>query len=329
MKNNTVLISSRIRLARNFANMRFIPAMTEEEKENLKEKIHEKLKKNNPFSLDYINMESLDPVHAGALIEEHLISPDFNGNKKGEALLINHGEKISIMVNEEDHLRIQVLGNDGNLEELYSKAKALDEYFDGMMPFAFSEKLGYLTCCPTNLGTGLRASIMVHLPALTECGQIDNIAASFSNIGLTVRGIYGEGSQPSGCVYQISNSVSLGVSEKEIIKLLEKALSQLEASEKKLREKLVRRPGVEDRMFRRYGLLKEARMISSKEATEYLSDLRMGACEKIFDIPADKIDELSVKIQPYNIMLVEGEKADGAARDRKRAEILRNALSGN
>lgn len=326
MKNNSVLISSRIRLARNFADTRFVTTLSDKEKNELKERVHGQIKKNNPFNLDYIDMESLDPVHAGALIEEHLISPDFNGNKKGEALLLNQNEKISVMINEEDHLRIQVIGNDGDLEALYEKAEALDKFFDGISPFAFSEKLGYLTCCPTNLGTALRASVMVHLPALTECGQIDNIAASLSNIGLTVRGIYGEGSKASGAVYQISNSVSLGVSEKEIIKLLERALSQLEASEEKLRKQLVCRPDVEDRIYRRYGVLKTARYISSREATACLSDLRMGACEKIFDIPTEKIDELSVKIQPYNIMLAVGGSSDDAARDKKRAEILRTAL---
>lgn len=325
-KKNTILISSRIRLARNFADTRFVTTLSDKEKDALKEKIHDNIRKNNPFSLDYINMESLDSVHAGALIEEHLISPDFAKYKKGEALLINHKEKISVMVNEEDHLRIQVIGNDENLSSLYKKAKQIDEFFDSMSPLAFSEKLGYLTCCPTNLGTALRASVMVHLPALTECGQIDNIAATFSNIGLTIRGFYGEGSQPYGAVYQVSNGVSLGVSESDIIKLLERALSQLETSETNLRKKLICHPEIEDRLFRRYGVLKEARLISSKEATEYLSDLRMGACEKIFDIPVDKIDELSVKIQPYNIMLTEGENSDGRQRDKKRAEILRNEL---
>lgn len=327
MNKNSILISSRIRLARNFADTRFVSTLSDAEKNELKEKIHENIRKNNPFSLDYIDMESLDSVHAGALIEEHLISPEFAKNKKGEALLINHADKISVMINEEDHLRIQVIGTDEDISSVYGKASEIDGFFDGISSFAFSEKSGYLTCCPTNLGTALRASVMVHLPALTECGQMENITATFSNIGLTVRGIYGEGSQPFGSVYQISNRVSLGVSESEIIKVLEQALSQLEKAESELRKKLLARPEIEDRIYRRYGILKEARLISSKEATEYLSDLRMGVCEGLFNINIDETDELSVRIQPYNIMLACGDNSDGKARDRKRAEILRSSLS--
>ena len=261
MNKNSILISSRIRLARNFADTRFVSTLSDAEKNELKEKIHENIRKNNPFSLDYIDMESLDSVHAGALIEEHLISPEFAKNKKGEALLINHADKISVMINEEDHLRIQVIGTDEDISSVYGKASEIDGFFDGISSFAFSEKSGYLTCCPTNLGTALRASVMVHLPALTECGQMENITATFSNIGLTVRGIYGEGSQPFGSVYQISNRVSLGVSESEIIKVLEQALSQLEKAESELRKKLLARPEIEDRIYRRYGILKEARQI--------------------------------------------------------------------
>ena len=323
---NSILISSRVRLARNLADAKFVTMLSKKEKEEVKERIHEHIKKDNPFMLDYIDMESLDPAHTGALIEDHTISPEFAENKEGEALLVNHSERISVMINEEDHLRIQALSSDGDLEALYEKAKKVDDWFDGAFPYAFSEKFGYLTCCPTNLGTALRVSVMVHLPALTESGKIGEVSSSLSKIGVTFRGLYGEGSKAYGNIYQISNSVSLGVSEKEIIGLIKRTLSQLEKSEKEMRKKLLENPAIEDRIFRSYGILTNARMISSKEATALLSDLRMGAAEGLFDISTEKIDSLETRIQPYNMSLT-ADSGDERTRDAARAETLRKEIS--
>lgn len=320
---NTVLISSRVRLARNFADRKFVSVLGEKEKEEIKETVHEHIKKDNPFMLDYIDMESLDPVHTGALTEDHTISPGFAKNKKGEALLVNHAEKLSVMINEEDHLRIQAISSSDDLDGLYEKAAKVDEWLDSAFRFAYSEKFGYLTCCPTNLGTALRVSVMVHLPALTESGKIGGISSSLSKIGVTFRGFYGEGSKAYGNVYQISNSVSLGVSEKEIVDLIKRTLRELEKSESEMREKLVANIAVEDRIFRSYGILTNARTVSSGEATSLLSDIRMGACAGLINVPVPKIDALLTRIQPYGITLECGDKN----RDTARAELLRKEVS--
>lgn len=320
---NTVLISSRVRLARNFADRKFVSVLGEKEKEEIKETVHEHIKKDNPFMLDYIDMESLDLVHMGALTEDHTISPGFAKNKKGEALLVNHAEKLSVMINEEDHLRIQAISSTDDLDSLYEKASKVDEWLDSAFRFAYSEKFGYLTCCPTNLGTALRVSVMVHLPALTESGKIGGISSSLSKIGVTFRGFYGEGSKAYGNVYQISNSVSLGVSEKEIVDLIKRTLRELEKSESEMREKLVANIAVEDRIFRSYGILTNARTVSSGEATALLSDIRMGACAGLINVPVSKIDALLTRIQPYGITLECGDKN----RDTARAELLRKEVS--
>lgn len=230
------------------------------------------------------------------------------------------------MINEEDHLRIQVLGRGEKLATLYETASEIDDALDEKLHFAFSEKLGYLTHCPTNLGTGLRASVMMHLPALHESGLINKIINTVSQVGLTVRGMYGEGSEPAGCVYQVSNQITLGISEKDTIERLEDIVRQIARNEAALREKMLENISIEDRVFRSYGIAREARIMSSQEFMKLMSDIRLGIEGGLLNLDTKVLDELCIKVQPYTLMLYGGEGMEIRQRDIKRAEIVRDKL---
>ena len=260
------------------------------------------------------------------MVEEHLISVDFCSEREGEGLLLDRKNNISIMINEEDHLRIQVLGDGDSLRELYEKANRLDDELDEKLTFAFSDTLGYLTHCPTNLGTGLRASVMMHLPALTESGLIQKIVNTVSQVGLTVRGLYGEGSRADGCFYQVSNQVSLGISEQDTVERLSEVVRQICENEEMLRNKMMENITIEDRVFRSYGVLKEARLLSSKEFAGLISDVRLGAEAGKIPLSTDVIDKLFIRVQPYSLMLGGGEGMEIRQRDIKRAELVREKL---
>ena len=270
------MISSRIRLARNIKGIPFTGRMTVEQKKAVCTKVKEVASAIPGYKFDYIDMENVTAIQAGSMVEEHLISVEFANNREGEGLLLDRKHNVSVMINEEDHLRIQVLGRGEKLATLYETASEIDDALDEKLHFAFSEKLGYLTHCPTNLGTGLRASVMMHLPALHESGLINKIINTVSQVGLTVRGMYGEGSEPAGCVYQVSNQITLGISEKDTIERLEDIVRQIARNEAALREKMLENISIEDRVFRSYGIAREARIMSSQEFMKLMSDIRLG-----------------------------------------------------
>ena len=271
-------------------------------------------------------MENVTAIQAGSMVEEHLISVEFANNREGEGLLLDRKHNVSVMINEEDHLRIQVLGRGEKLATLYETASEIDDALDEKLHFAFSEKLGYLTHCPTNLGTGLRASVMMHLPALHESGLINKIINTVSQVGLTVRGMYGEGSEPAGCVYQVSNQITLGISEKDTIERLEDIVRQIARNEAALREKMLENISIEDRVFRSYGIAREARIMSSQEFMKLMSDIRLGIEGGLLNLDTKVLDELCIKVQPYTLMLYGGEGMEIRQRDIKRAEIVRDKL---
>ncbi len=320
------VISSRIRLARNFKDLPFSPKIKADNKEYLTDKIHQKVKDDNRYGLNYIDMSKVTPVQAGAMVEEHLISLEFANNRQGKALLLSDDKKISAMIGEEDHLRLQLFSNTAGIKELWEKANQVDDWFDGLMPYAFSEELGYLTACPTNLGTGLRASVMLHLPALTESGYIERFINASSKIGLTVRGMYGEGSAPNGAIYQLSNQTTMGISEADTIERLIQAAEKITQSEKEISQELLKKDQLKDRIARAEGILRYSTLMSSAEFIKLFSDLRWGAEQGLNEIAPKALDELFLKVQPYNIMLFGGEDLNGNERDKKRAEILRQEL---
>ena len=301
------MISSRIRLARNIKGIPFTGRMTVEQKKAVCTKVKEVASAIPGYKFDYIDMENVTAIQAGSMVEEHLISVEFANNREGEGLLLDRKHNVSVMINEEDHLRIQVLGRGEKLATLYETASEIDDALDEKLHFAFSEKLGYLTHCPTNLGTGLRASVMMHLPALHESGLINKIINTVSQVGLTVRGMYGEGSEPAGCVYQVSNQITLGISEKDTIERLEDIVRQIARNEAALREKMLENISIEDRVFRSYGIAREARIMSSQEFMKLMSDIRLGIEGGLLNLDTKVLDELCIKVQPYTLMLYGGE----------------------
>ena len=320
------MISSRIRLARNIKGIPFTGRMTVEQKKAVCTKVKEVASAIPGYKFDYIDMENVTAIQAGSMVEEHLISVEFANNREGEGLLLDRKHNVSVMINEEDHLRIQVLGRGEKLATLYETASEIDDALDEKLHFAFSEKLGYLTHCPTNLGTGLRASVMMHLPALHESGLINKIINTVSQVGLTVRGMYGEGSEPAGCVYQVSNQITLGISEKDTIERLEDIVRQIARHEAALREKMLENISIEDRVFRSYGIAREARIMSSQEFMKLMSDIRLGIEGGLLNLDTKVLDELCIKVQPYTLMLYGGEGMEIRQRDIKRAEIVRDKL---
>ncbi len=320
------MISSRIRLARNIKGIPFTGRMTVEQKKAVCTKVKEVASAIPGYKFDYIDMENVTAIQAGSMVEEHLISVEFANNREGEGLLLDRKHNVSVMINEEDHLRIQVLGRGEKLATLYETASEIDDALDEKLHFAFSEKLGYLTHCPTNLGTGLRASVMMHLPALHESGLINKIINTVSQVGLTVRGMYGEGSEPAGCVYQVSNQITLGISEKDTIERLEDIVRQIARNEAALREKMLENISIEDRVFRSYGIAREARIMSSQEFMKLMSDIRLGIEGGLLNLDTKVLDDLCIKVQPYTLMLYGGEGMEIRQRDIKRAEIVRDKL---
>lgn len=326
---DAVIISSRVRLARNLREYPFPCRMSTEQRIEMAEKVKSVLcgKEFCSHKFMAVMMEDVNEYDRIAMVERHLISPEFADGKKGKMLITTEDETVSIMVGEEDHLRIQVILPSFELEKAYKIADELDTALDEALHFAFDSKLGYLTQCPTNLGTGMRASVMMHLPALRESRTVSRIAVNLSKLGLVIRGAYGEDTDAVGAMYQLSNQVTLGISESAAIENLKNISEQLASSELNTRANLMESFEYQDRIGRSYGILLTARLISYSEAIRLLSNLRMGICEGTIDsIELETVDSLMYKIQPANLMRAKGEKFSPSERDRVRAEIIRTEL---
>lgn len=330
-KESDVIISSRIRLARNLANFPFVEKCNEN---HLKE-IQAKIKDITPsigYGLKYIELKDMDDITKMSLVEKHIVSPNFalNENQIG-AVLINDEENIAIMINEEDHLRIQVFGSGMELDNLLNMAIEIDERLQTLLQYAYSEKYGYLTQCPTNVGTGLRASVMAHLPGLTATRNIDKILEIITSFGMNIRGVYGEGSKAQGNMYQISNKQSLGVSESEIIKNLKIMVDKVIEQEKLARKYLLKNPiELEDKIYRSYGILANCRKMSSEEVEKLISDVRLGTDLGIVkELNDTKVNELELYTKPANLQKYVGKQYNSYERDIKRAEVIKQILSSN
>lgn len=321
-----VVVSTRIRLARNLSDYSFPVRMTEKAKLELCDKVTEAAKSIMDF--DRIDMSNLTKTQAVSLVEKHLISPEFISQPVGKTLLLSKDKTVSIMLNEEDHIRLQVIKSGLCLQEAYSLADEIDNKLSEKLNFAFSEKLGYLTQCPTNLGTGMRASVMLHLPALQKSRAVSRIASNLSKLGLTIRGLYGESTEPVGAMYQLSNQVSLGISEQSAIDNLKNISNQLVTQEIKSRDRILSDIEVVDTVSRSLGILKSARIINHSEAMNLLSNVRLGVAQKQLDtLTLSSIDELISDIQPANILSRFGDELTVQERDIKRADYLREKLN--
>lgn len=324
--NDNVVISSRVRLARNLRDYPFPCRMSESQCLEVLEKVKAAID-TLPDKFLFVKMEDIAELDAVAMVERHLISPDFAHTNTGRALAVTEDESISIMINEEDHLRIQVIKPGADVKEAYKIADRIDTALDNLLHFAFDEELGYLTQCPTNLGTGMRASVMMHLCALSESRTVQRIATNLSKLGFVIRGTYGEGSELSGSLYQLSNQITLGISEESAIDNLMGICEQLSNSELTTRSKLMESMEYQDRISRSMGILLTARLISHAEAMKLLSNVRMGITEGIIDdVTLDTIDKLVVAIQPASLMRAEGKRLSVQERDKVRAQLIKDTL---
>ena len=321
---NDIVISTRIRIARNLADYPFPVRLDNKSKIEVNEKIRDAL--DGKENLTYTELKTLTRSQIVSLAERHLISPEFASNSDARALLMSDNEDISIMLCEEDHIRIQVMKSGLALKEAYELADKIDTEINQSLKYAFDEKLGYLTQCPTNLGTGMRASVMLHLPALTAKGQIGSLASTVSKLGLTIRGAYGEGMSAMGDLYQLSNQVSLGISEKSAIDNLKTITLQLAAQERAAREEASKSIETEDAVFRAYGILKAARISSTKEFMSLISKVRLGAVLGMIKTDLKTINELMVSMQPATINAFVGKTLSLEERDVERAKIVRERL---
>lgn len=321
---NDIVISTRIRLARNIEEYPFPCKLDTKLRTKLNSKIASEIK--DKENLRFIEMKTLTQPQIVSLAEKHIISPEFASSYEGRALLLSDSEDISIMLCEEDHIRLQVMKPGLSLNEAYEIADRIDSELNEKLCFAFDKRLGYLTQCPTNLGTGMRASVMLHLPALTACGQMSTISSTVSKLGLTVRGAYGEGSVPMGDMYQLSNQVTLGISEKAAIENLKTITLQLAAQERTARAELIKNIEVQDEVFRAYGLLKSARILSTKEFMALVSKVRLGAVSGLLKIKPETVNELMISMQPATINANTGKTLTTRERDIERANMVRERM---
>ncbi len=317
------VVSTRVRLARNLEGYPF-PSHLKDEKQakEIIRHVSSGLSRLDEFKLYY--MDQISEAQAQALKENHLISPNLIKNRRYSAVLLNREENVSIMINEEDHLREQCIVKGLDLRLAYDTMSEIDTRISQSMKFAYDEQLGFLTACPTNLGTGLRVSVMFFLPALTINGVMPKVVRSVSRLGLTVRGIYGEGSDAEGYMYQISNEVTLGVTEEDILSQVEevvKKVCQLEETERERLKTGAAALDIQDECLRSLGILTNCAKLTTEELIKYAAGVKLGAClgyVNLDDVSA--IDELVVKMRPSNITAAAERELTPLERDIYRAQ---------
>ena len=326
-----IVISSRIRLARNLADFPFISKATTQDRAQIEQALRERILAIVAVGdLLYVDIEQLEGIDRQFLVERHLISQEHAESQGARAVAIDCREKFSLMINEEDHLRIQVMHSGLNLENVWQQINRIDDLVEEKVTYAFDERLGYLTACPTNVGTGLRVSVMLHLPALVITRQIDKVFRSLQKISLAVRGLYGEGSQAMGDFYQISNQITLGRSEQELIKQIGDIVPVIIDYERQAREFLVKESheNLHDQVSRAYGILRTARTISSEETMHLLSSVRMGVnLGLIPGLEIPDINQMFIHTQPAHLQKLSGGELDPSDRNIERAQYLRRHLN--
>ena len=326
-KESDVIVSSRVRLARNIKEFPFKIRMSKVQKEKMLEKI-KFITPQIGYGLKFMYLKDMDDITKMSLVEKNIISPELALAEDDEAILINDEENICIMLNEEDHIRLQVFTSGLDLQNTLNLAVEIDNKLDELLGFSCNEKYGYLTACPTNVGTGLRASVMVHLPALKITGNLSKILHIVNNFGMTIRGMYGEDSQSKGDIYQISNIQTLGMDEKEIILNLENITKKV-VEQERLARKYLAKNGIEleDKVYRSYGILTNARKLNSYECSNLLSNVKLGTDLGIIT----ELDDLTVKkmmlyTKPANLQKFLGKMLEANQRDIKRAEIIKQII---
>ena len=326
-----IVLGTRCRLARNLQGIPFPEAASRDQLREVLQQVENVVPRLQSLgSFTYLEMGTMDTLDRQILAEEHLISPSHIQNPQHKAVILNDTSNVSIMVNEEDHLRIQVLKPGLQTEAAWQLATKIDDLLEEHLDFAFDMQTGYLTSCPTNVGTALRASVMFHLPALRRLKKVQEVLGAVSKFGLTVRGLYGEGSDVRGNVFQLSNQITLGQSEEETIEHLARFTDQILHSERQAREYLLeedRRLETEDWLFRSYGILSNARTITSLEAMELLSDLKLGVDLGVIELSdRELLKQLMVQIRSAHLQKMMGQELPVQERDRLRASLIRDTL---
>ena len=327
---SNIVMSSRIRLARNLPNIPFPHWAKNEHEQEVLKKVKDAIGALSQLKDSlFVQLTELESLDKQFLVERHLMSREHAMRSNGKAVCLTSNEVISIMINEEDHLRIQVMKSGFDLDDVWQVTNKLDEDLSKLIPFAFSKEWGYLTACPTNTGTGIRGSVMLHLPALVITRQVNRVLDAIAKLSFTTRGLYGEGTQASGNLFQISNQVSLGHTEEEIIGNIKGVIKQIIDQEESARQNLLSKNKfmLEDRIWRSYGAIKNARILTSQETVELLSMVRLGQdLGVIKELEKSLINELFILTQPAHLQKIEGKKLSPQERDVKRADLVRERL---
>ncbi len=328
-----VVLSSRVRLARNIKGFRYGSRSVRDEELQVRDEVlaaleHEKLLD----TMTRINIEGLLAYECNYMIEEHLISKDLLINKPASCVVVGHGSRVSMMINEEDHLRIQSIASGFDLRRCWSEAEKLESLIGGNLEYDFHPKFGFLSSCPTNTGTGLRASVLIHLPGLVLTKEIQKVLRGITKIGLTFRGLYGEGSEVLGNFFQISNQITIGKSETELIDHLSRITAQIIQHEQNARSVLFKDAGhyIQDKVWRAYGILERARTISGDEVMNLLSAVRLGVSMKLIKgLSVSTINRILIYSQDAHLDVAAGKQLKPMERDINRATVIRSCFEDN
>lgn len=319
---NDIVLSTRVRLARNIKGKPFVNNSSLAMQKELEQSVIKKISQSGEYSV--MTMDSISELERQMLFQSHQISRELAANTQSGAVCLKKDSRVSVMINEEDHIRIQAISDGFSLEESLEQAvQAAQELQQMGLEFARDSNLGYLTCCPTNLGTGMRASAMVHLPAIALTKRMQTVAENMSKLGITIRGMFGEGSEAKGDIYQISNRITLGNTRNEIVRLVKETCEQLIKSETEIREALKNNSYIADRICRAYGVLTNARLLSRDEFMSLFSDIKLGIGMGLIRVSDETdLDGLIVDVQPAVISRKEGKELTQAQRDEIRAALV-------
>jgi len=326
-----IVLSSRVRLARNIANFPFPSRSDADSREKIISFVQSAVEKSPDLKEGLmVNCSELDELDRTFLVERHLISLEFTSGREFSGLVIGEKENTSVMINEEDHLRIQALASGLEIKEAFRLANRVDDQLSDSLEFAFDSTFGFLTACPTNTGTGMRASVLIHLPGLVLTREIEKVIPQINKLGLVVRGFYGEGSDVMGNLFQISNQTTLGRSEEDIVESLERVTRQIIEYEENARKRMFgeAKDQIEDKIWRAFGILKYARTLTSEEALNMLSALRLGiGTGSIRTVILPQLNEIMALTQPAHLQKYFDQKMDTGERDRVRADLIRSKLA--
>ncbi len=329
-----IVISSRIRLARNLADFPFLTKTDEGQRRQIYRFLYEKIMSTNlGAGVSFVDIDETPELDRQVLVERHLISRQHAEAEGSRGVAVSARETLALMINEEDHLRVQVLSSGFRLEDLWEEIDQIDETLQQQIDFAFHEQYGFLTACPTNVGTGIRVSVMLHLPALKLAGELEKVSRAAKNMRLAVRGLHGEGTEATGDFYQISNQTTLGKSETDIIAEFSRmVIPKIVDYEKMARQALLkeRTTALDDKIWRAYGTLENARTLSSEETLHLLSHLRMGVhLGRLENVRINTINDLFIKTQPAHLQKLKGMQLDGEQRSVFRADYIRQRLASD